>query len=465
MKINNFFKQKKVVLTLAIILGIIGVGVYIGLTINRQSSSTINNCQAIQQNTDYFVISVSLEGKKSEATSLAEIRQMRQDILKLDTNARVSWAMNNDYVFYEDNRPQLELIREFVDKYGDEVSLFYGFPNNKEDEHSWQAKVDEWIRMYSYNSFPKDYDGQATAKALFEKLPDKYRPKSVTSYLINPKQSEYLRTAYGINVAMANTATQYKVDQLSAVGSPLMPYYSHKNNSLVPAQEYSSKESTLMLNTMTIDPIGSRYLEGESRWTIHPADPLTNGESQIYIISEYLNNPYKSQNTVNYLSLIIEPNWVLRNKEIGNAWQNMVSYFENLHKFQVLGVKGFSELYDCTTSKIGYNPTFTMRFSGSGYTRANHNSDSNLDYLWTETKTERIILQKDNTSAYWKIIDFTDYNTQIPIMPFTTIGEDVSFISKREYKLKPNGEISLDDINRINKRLQGIGFWEKVKAE
>jgi hypothetical protein len=60
--------------------------------------------------------------------------------------------MTNDFVFHEQNRPQLTRVLKMVDEYGDEISIGYGFPNNKETLDSWEVKMKEWIYMYRYNA-------------------------------------------------------------------------------------------------------------------------------------------------------------------------------------------------------------------------------------------------------------------------------------------------------------------------
>jgi hypothetical protein len=452
MKFRQFFNQQNTFLisSLALILSIFLIGKYSYTNVDNNRNEV--QCEKLSTDNNYFIISVLLEGIGDKATTMVEIKQMRSDIAALDPNARVNWALTNEFVFYESNQAQLKLVKQYVDEYNDEISIGYGFPNNREDEESWKIMMKQWTNMYSRNLFNGDY----------ETVDIKYKPKSVSTYLINPLQAKYVRDTMDIDVFMGQTATQYNVDQMSAVGSPIMPYFSNEVNSLVPAQEYNTDNSMLFLNTMTLDPIGSKYIEEVSRWTIHPADPLMDGKPQIQTIANYINNQYRESNTVNYLSLLIEPNWIYRNKSLKIAWDNMVSYYKEMNLFNIVGLDQFNKIYRCGLTNETYNPTFTIKLAGTGYSILNYKSEADITYLWTETKRERIILSKKSDSNFWKIIDFTDYTGEIPIMPFTKNGEDVSFISKREYKIKQDGKLSVEDIARINSHLKEIGFWEKI---
>ncbi|KAF6612192.1 peptidase m28, partial [Paenibacillus sp. EKM208P] len=99
-------------------------------------------------------------------------------------------------------------------------------------------------------------------------------------------------------------------------GSPLMPYWSHKDNPIVPAQGLTNNSGIVFMNSITIDPIGSRYTKDSSRWTLHPGDPYvteTDAAPQLYIAQQYLDNPYQRLNTVNYMSIILDVNWLAKN--------------------------------------------------------------------------------------------------------------------------------------------------------
>jgi hypothetical protein len=133
-----------------------------------------------------------------------------------------------------------------------------------------------------------------------------------------------------------------------------------------------------------------------------------------------------------------------------------------MNLFNIIGLNQFNNLYRCGLTNEKYNPTFTIKLSGTGHSIGNYKSDTDLTYLWTETKKERIIISKKADSNFWRIIDFTDYTGEIPAMKFTKNGENISFISKREYKVKPDGKLSVEDVVRINARLKEIGFWEKI---
>jgi hypothetical protein len=424
----------------------------------------------IYSSVNYFTVSLLLEDTGANATTIAEMQTMRDSLAAIDPNLRVTWAMDSRFVFGEEQRPQLQQVLQYVDLYGDEIGIASGYPNDNFDLQEWIDEMNSWMYMYRYNAFNALHVGGTNGDpSVWTSIPEAYRPTSLSTYAINPEQASWLHTNFGIDAFMGWSATQYNVGQLSADGSPLMPYWSHTANPMLPAQDSATNSGMVFMNSLSIDPIGSRYISGSSRWTLHPADPYVSdmkAEPQLHLASQYLSNPYRNQNTVNYLSLVIGTNWVLRDSALNTTWQDFINRFPKTADVQILGIQEMEKNYQTRSAGSNEHSEFTLMFRGSGFTTASgESSPSDLRYLWTETATERIILAKRDSESLWSIIDFTDYSkTPVTPLPYTTGGaaEDISYITGRNYKLTPSAPLTADEIARIHARLDILDFHEDV---
>lgn len=422
----------------------------------------------------YFAVSIMLQGSVTTVDQIKQSRQLLMD--RFGPNIKVTWAMNNGFVFVEANRPQLKQVLDYVDQYGDEVGILVGYPN-QEKFPVWEVKMDEWLYMYRYNAFNELHQsGSMGSPSVFESMDTdqyrKYLPKSLTSFTVNPEQTQWLKDHYRITSAMGWSATQYNVNGMYGEGSPLMPYWSNKDNPIVPAQGIADNSGTVFMNSVTIDPIGSRYTKDSSRWTLHPGDPYvteTDAAPQLYIVQQYLDNPYQRINTVNYLSIILDINALANTHNMGPIWENFVNHFPLDRKVEIVGVDGLKQVYESVAGSNNGHTEFTLMFRGSGIKTAmdSNNSPANLRYLWTENASQRIILSKEDGDAAWSIIDFTDY-TRIPVqrLAYNLDGHtDVSYVTGRNFKLCPTAPLTADEIQRVKDRLQDIYFVEKVNYQ
>ncbi len=450
----------------------------IRLSSNLANFSTASNFElrvkpAEYNSTSYFTVSLLLEDTGASATTIAEMETMRDSLATIDPNLRVTWAMDSRFVFDETQRPQLHKVLEYVDLYGDEVGIASGYPNNIYNLSQWITEMNSWLYMYRYNALNALHQGGTNGDpSVWLSIPDKYRPKSLSTYAINPEQAAWLKENFQIDAFMGWAATQYNVGQMSADGSPLMPYWSHIDNPMVPAQDVATNSGSIFMNSLSIDPIGSRYTSGASRWTLHPADPFVmemTAVPQLHLASQYLNNPFLNLNTVNYLSLVIGTNWVLRTPGLDVTWQDFISRFPKDNGVKILGVHDLAEIYKTKSANTNDQSEFTLMFRGSGYTTATgENSPADLQYLWTETATERIILAKKDSEPSWRIIDFTDY-FRLPVakLPYTTngIADDISYITGRNYKLNPSAPLTPLEIERVRSRLEALKFKDDISYQ
>jgi len=419
----------------------------------------------------YMGISILLEDTGAQATTIAEMDEIRNMFSSIDPSLKVTWAMDNRFVFGESQRPQLQRLLQYVDTYGDEVGIVSGYPNNNYSLSQWAAEMNSWMYMYRYNAFTDLHVGNTNGEpSVWSSIPEAYRPKSLSTLAVNPEQALWLKQNFQIDSFMGWAATQYNVDQLSAEGSPLMPYWSNINNPMVPAQSMAENSGLIFMNAITIDPIGSRYTTGSSRWTIHPADPYVvelSALPQLRTTSNYMSNPYREQNTLNYLSLVIGANWVMRTPNLKENLSMYMNQFPRQTVTQVVGVHQLSEIFKQRSGGTNDQIQFTLMFRGTGYTTSlgGNESPANLRYLWMETKTERIILSKEDQETHWNIIDFTDYSrTPVPVLPYTQNGaaDDISYVTGRNYKLTPHAPLTSSEMDRVNMRLQSLHFNEPV---
>ncbi|WP_145409872.1 S-layer homology domain-containing protein [Paenibacillus xylanexedens] len=419
----------------------------------------------------FMGVSILLEDTGSQATTIAEMDEIRNMFSSIDPSLKVTWALDNRFVFGESQRPQLQHLLSYVDTYGDEIGIVAGYPNNNYSLSQWADEMNSWIYMYRYNAFNQLHVGGTNGDpSVWNSIPEAYRPKSLSTYAVNPEQAMWLKQNFEIESFMGWAATQYNVDQLSAEGSPLMPYWSNVNNPMVPAQTVGDNSGLIFMNAITIDPIGSRYTTGSSRWTIHPADPYVDEMSaypQLRTTSNYINNAYRNQNTLNYLSLVVSANWIMRTPNLKTNLSTYIDQFPREAVTNVVGVRQLSGIFKQRSGGTNDNSQFTLMFRGTGYTTTlgGNVSPASLRYLWMETKSERIILSKDDQETEWNVIDFTDYSlTPVPVLPYTHNGaaDDISYVTGRNYKLQPNAPLTQSEVDRVKHRLRSIIFNEPV---
>ncbi|KJD45157.1 peptidase M28, partial [Paenibacillus terrae] len=428
----------------------------------------------------YFAVSMMLQGREAgDTTTVDQIKQARQLLMDhFGPNLKVTWAMENTFVFVDTNRPQLKQVLEYVDQYGDEVGILDGYANNLYDLPKWKARMNEWLYMYRYNALNELHQGGSMGSpSVFESMDTdqyrKYLPKSLTSFTVNPEQTQWLKDHYKITSAMGWSATQYNVNNMYGEGSPLMPYWSNKDNPIVPAQGLTDNSGIVFMNSITIDPIGSRYTKDSSRWTLHPGDPYVNetdAAPQLYIAQQYLDNPYQRLNTVNYMSIILDINSFAKKHNMSQIWDNFVNHFPADREVEIVGVDGLKQIYESSAGSNNDHSEFSLMFRGSGFktTMDSNNSPANLRYLWTENASQRIILSREDGDAAWSIIDFTDYTrSPVPKTPYNNIDlkTDVSYVTGRNFKLKPTAPLTAEEIQRVKDRLKEIYFAEEVNYQ
>lgn len=356
------------------------------------------------------------------------------------------------------------LVKYFIDRYGDSMGLGFGFMNHnlpmsfmKHYVKHLDAKYTRYINLgdHTFNNYNSVTNmNELIEVSYFKNIPIKYRPKFIMSYSINQEQVDWINENLDIKIFMCWTATQTNVDGFSGDGTILSPYYMHKQNPMIPAQTMEDSNGCLIFNTMTIDPIGCRYTKGESRWTLHPADPLTDGAQQILLIKRYLTNPLKSFNTINYLSIFVDANWVFTNAKLKPVWESIIQFVLQPHTNIVLNSPNVFGCDFVSQHKNNDNIDFMLDFRGTNISKAGNSSLFATRFVWAESKTQRIIFDVKRTSLLsnecndgseehneYKVIDFTDYTKPVKKLE---INASTNYITGRNFKLFPD-EVLTDD--------------------
>lgn len=381
--------------------------------------------------------------------SVKDIHKFRLSLQRVCPNATISWGLTLNYIKLPNIYVQsvMSLIRSYVDMYGDSMGYTFGFLNTLYTVEELVSYIDEFKVRYSellgYNTF--------------EDIPNKYVPKTVMSYSINHRHIEWFRDNMNVRCFMSWTATQTNVDGFSGSGTILSPYYSHKNNPMIPAQSEDDSSNCLMLNTLSVDPIGCRYNEGESRWTIHPADPLTDGASQIELIKRYMYNYCNNTtNKTNYLCLYFDSNWILNNSRLKTSWDSILEFIGEI-KLKITSIHDYGERY-MTEYVNNDNIEFIYKTRGLGYEvsdgKNNYVSSYDDQYVWYETKEFRMILEYDNLNSKYNIIDYTDY-TCYDGVELEKIA-DTNYVTHRNYKLEKKGEIDYNSLLKCNAIIKNL---------
>lgn len=455
--------------------------VYSKLADSAFTQTFLLRVRPIPETAAYFGISILLDsdGSGRNGTAPEEMNRLRAQLQSLTPGRpiRVTWALSSNFVFWENNRPALAEVRKFVHDHGDEVGIAIGYPNDNFDFGLWRRTIGEWLYMYRYNTFGEIHrsgeaeDAPAMLASFRESGFEDYLPSSLVSFGFNPEQAEWLKNTFGIATFMGWPATQVNVGQLSGEGSPLMPYWADARNPIVPAHSQANNAGLIVLNTSAIDPIGSRYTEGSSRWTLSPGDPYVaenDALPQLHTAGQYLNNPYRARNTMNALTLLLDANGVLQSENLLANWNSFIEGMPERPDLTVIGASGLAGLYAQAAGSGNEGSEFTLEFRGSGYTTQidGKSSPADLRYLWTETPNERIVLERRDGERAWRVADFTDYaRDNVPELPYTNghgANTDISYVTGRNYKLAPDAPLTPQEKERIARRLSELHFGDPV---
>lgn len=369
---------------------------------------------------------------------LEKIIELRENINAINGCNKVSWNLNSSFINlqYTYVSSMISLINHYVNKYGDSISLGFGFLNHVLSLEQMIDSIKEFEKKYTEILLLENK--KRKSNKLFGNIPKNMRPKSVMSYSISQHQIKWIKENLNIKYFMSWTATQTNTDGFSGAGTILSPYYTHKDNPMVVAKNDDESSGCILLNTLSVDPIGCRHTTGESRWTIHPADPMTDGESQIMLFRRYLSNKFIGKNHFNYMSIFFDTNWIYNTEHLYKSWNNILNFLKKIS----IKINTIDNVCDKYTSMYKNNDgiDFKLYMNGLGFEKCERKSEIDKTYLWYENKNNRIIFEKNNDK--YDVIDFTNYNKEVK--PLEQINE-TNYITGKNYKLSRDAELTEEE--------------------
>lgn len=425
------------------------------------------------KNIDHIPLVMGINLDTVPRLEIDDLRELRHDIKNANPKSNVSWmfthkSLNQDTHYVE---RLVQFVKSCVDLYEDTVGISFGFLT-KESLEKMVVQI-RYISDLFETHFAQRTPDPVWHNRYFYSVPEAYRPKSIMSYSISSEQMIWVKQNLGIRYFMGWTATQANVDGFTGVGSPLSPYYADVKCPIRPADSNENNSECLVLNTITVDPIGCRYTSGESRWTIHPADPLTHGESQVALMRRYLANPYCKSNRTNYFSLYMDSNWILTNWNIRRGWNAIMDFIKKAG-IHIMSIDRYCSAYEsqglyCDRNGVNSGMDYKLGIRGLDFSKPHENEVYTSEYcdryLWIEDRAKRIILKRRRKTnlhsmdivrkgeVEYKIIDFTDYSQ--PHKNDTTIN-GCNYITGRNYKLTPDAPITPDEKRIVNEVLENL---------
>ncbi len=324
--------------------------------------------------------------------------------------AAMTWALS--WQALHDQRPNYvaarRLVREFRDKYGDDVTFIPGafFAN-----------------MYNSREQVNRDIHEALAK-LPEFMGKGFRPKSLVAGFLSADNQKYLAQQEGIHVCQGNIFSQFGIDNGDGDGSISYPYYPSTEHFCKPAQSQKDLINCVNLDGWTVDFISARRL-GLGKYT--GADGKEKGFNSrlgvgpIETIGWY--GPDKGLDQMLACTASHFDNGFKLNKWawVTNCWEiSLVPQVKNLPVLTkwLQAIRSRWPNAECLTqgdfgnawrqqykdnSRLDYR--FIQRGTGIGC------SDSNLEIRWFMNNSFRLALLRDWTdSSPTQVIDFTRYD-------------------------------------------------------
>lgn len=298
------------------------------------------------------------------------IADFRAYILSKIPNARITWCPDNAFVFTGNKNNENSLIASYL-ALGDDLAYWDGFPSiDHPTLAQYQASVDEFWTNCNIR-----YGVTPTAATSW------HLPASYLNYLISK----------WVQIATATVWSQTWVDRFQGEWSRLFPYYPSNTNSFVPAKTQTETLDIISCNSLSPDPLGCRYIDGDNRWTLHPADPNPlNSDSQKHIIDQSL---LQSE-----LPLFVYPeiSWLYQNAEIlANRFKELIDYIST-RNISVISLNDYNTYFRVKYTN-NYNKWW-MIYTGSWLTKWSATSSANFKQYWYEDQDCSVCIQENLTT-------------------------------------------------------------------
>lgn len=333
------------------------------------------------------------------------IADMRNYIMSAIPTAKITWCPDNNFIFPWNKNSENSLIASYL-LLGDELAIWDWFPViNYPTLPLFEWHINEWFA----NALTRYW--RWTKVACWWYFP--------ASYL------EYLVTKW-IEIANATVWSQTWVDRFQWEWTRLFPYYPSSENASVPWIL-----NIVSCNSLSADPLGCRVLSWDSRWTLHPADPLTSWLSQIHILwQSLLNKEYP-------LFVYLEVDWLYSWAWLlSNNWKTTVDFLKTTD-IQVISMLDYNSYH--RKNYKDNNQCRWMVFTWSWITYWNSSSPSNKKQYWYEDWDFSVCIEH-NLSTWIKTVEScVHYVDGIPesywkFLYWWTPYSDYSYTNWKSYK-------------------------------
>jgi len=185
------------------------------------------------------------------------IKALRQALADGWPEASMTWGMS--WLALHDQRSNYKaarkLVREFHDKYGDDVTFYPGgyFANMYNTRQQVNRDIHDGLELVS------------------KMMGGNFRPKSLIAGYLAAANQKYLSEQEGIHVCQGNLWSQFAIDYGDGDGSISYPYYPSKEHFCKPAQNADDFIDCVNLDGWTMDfvaarPVGARRGVGRKGW-------------------------------------------------------------------------------------------------------------------------------------------------------------------------------------------------------
>jgi hypothetical protein len=334
------------------------------------------------------------------------IKALRQALADGWPKARMTWAMSwRSLHDQRDNYKEARnLVRQFHDKYGDDVTFIPGayFANMYNTREQVNRDIHEGLELVS------------------KMMGGNFRSKSLIAGFLSSVNQQYLAEQEGIHVCQGNIWSQYAIDNGDGDGSICYPYYPSKEHFCKPAQNVTDFIDCVNLDGWTIDFLcgmreGLKWGKGKdaynSRMGVGPIEtigwhgPEKGLEQMTECTAIHFDKGFELNNwawVTNMWEISLVPQ--TRHLDVLTRWVENIRTRWPDAECPLLG--DFGEMWRKQyENNDDMNYRFVERGTGIG------GSHANLEIRWFMNKKFRLALLRDwqrNTPE--KVIDFTRYD-------------------------------------------------------